>query len=273
MKNIVKSEWLKDNMNAPSLVILDCRFDLNNSVVGKKEYEKAHIPNAYYLDLEKDLSGVKGDHGGRHPMPTIESFKNKLESLGISNDTTVVIYDGGDIAVASRLWWMLKYIGMNRVYILEGGFENWKKLKFEETTIVPSSKTKGQLVINVHNEMLCDMNSVKNNINNKNTIIIDSRARERYLGDAEPMDKRAGHIPNAVNYFWQENFNGNEMKSLEELRERFKELADYDNIIIHCGSGVTACPNILAMDEVGIKPKLYLGGWSDWVSYEDNPVS
>lgn len=270
LKNIVDAQWLLDNFNNDRLVLLDCRFDLNDREYGEKEYKKSHIKGAYYVDLEKDLTGNKKEHGGRHPLPEIDKFIERMQSLGINNNSIIVIYDDGDLPAASRLWWMLKYIGMDRVYVLESGFNQWKKKGLETTDEIPMVRSNGKLDINIQSHMICDIKAVKESMGNKNAVIIDSRAKDRYLGIVEPIDKRGGHIPGALNYFWKDIFNDNKIKNEKELRLKFKELSEYEKIIIHCGSGITACPNIIAMDEIGIKPVLYLGGWSDWVSYDEN---
>lgn len=270
MKNIVDVQRLLGYLKDERLVLLDCRFDLDNGQYGREAYRKSHIRGAYYIDLEGDLSGPKGEHGGRHPLPEIGKFVEVLEKLGISNDSIVVIYDDGEFPVAARLWWMMKYIGIDRVYVLEGGFKAWEESGMETTDEIPVVGEKGKLEIKIHPEMLFSIDEVRKNIGNKHAAIIDSRARERYLGIEEPIDKRGGHIPGALNYFWKNILNGNKIKSEDELRDYFKELKKYENIIVHCGSGITACPNIIALDEIDMKPVLYLGGWSDWVSYDEN---
>lgn len=270
MKNIVDVQWLINNFDDNKLVLLDCRFDLENGEYGVNAYKKSHINGAHYVDLEKDLADTKGEHGGRHPLPQIDKFKAKMEKLGISNDSIVVIYDDGDLPAASRLWWMLKYMSMDNVYVLEGGFKEWEKRGLKTTDEIPPARNTGKLDISIKSEMICGIETVKENMDDKDVAIVDSRARERYLGIIEPKDKRGGHIPGALNYFWKDIFEENKIKNEEELMSMFKELTKYKKIIIHCGSGITACPNIIAMDEIGIKPILYLGGWSDWISYDEN---
>lgn len=272
MKNVVTIEWLLENMHDENLVILDCRYDMSDINYGYNQYKKSHIRNARFVDLERDLTGEKGEHGGRHPMPDMNVFAEKMESLGISDSIKVVIYDDGDIAAAARLWWIFKYIGKSNVYVLEGGFDFWVEKGLETTNIIPEVKTSGKLTVNIQTEMRCDMNFVKENIGKEDAVIVDSRSKERYNGIVEPVDKKAGHIPGAVNYFWQDILDGNKLKDLEVLKERFNALEKYDKVIVHCGSGITACPNILVMDELGLKPIHYAGAWSDWISYDDNDV-
>jgi thiosulfate/3-mercaptopyruvate sulfurtransferase len=272
LKNVVTADWLIENINRKDLVILDCRFDLNNQRYGEEAYKEGHIKNAVLVDLEKDLTGEKGEHGGRHPLPDMNVFAKRMENLGVSDNSIVVIYDEGDIQAASRLWWMFKYIGKENVYVLEGGINFWGEKGFETTSeiVVPSKNE--DLTVNINHEMRCDVNFVKKNLGNENVVIVDSRSKERYKGLLEPVDKKAGHIPGAVNYFWHEILDGYKLKDMNKLKNRFKDLEKYDKIIVHCGSGITACPNILVMDELGLKPIHYAGAWSDWISYDENQV-
>jgi thiosulfate/3-mercaptopyruvate sulfurtransferase len=272
MKNVVTVEWLLENMNDNNLIILDCRYDMGNLDYGVNEYKKSHIKNAHFINLEEDLTGEKSEHGGRHPMPDMNSFAKKMESLGVNDISRVIIYDDGDIAAASRLWWMFKYIGKKEVYVLEGGFRLWLRKGLEVVDTIPEVKSKGKLSVNIQPEMRCDVDCVRENIGKENAAIVDSRSKERYRGIVEPIDKKAGHIPGAVNYFWQDILDKDKLKDLEVLKEKFKELEKYDKLIVHCGSGITACPNILVMDELGLKPIHYAGGWSDWISYDENQI-
>jgi len=272
LKNVVTVDFLLENFKNQTLVILDCRFNLMDPEYGLKAYKKSHIENAKFISLEQDMAGKVEKHGGRHPLPDMKVFAKKLEAAGVNDKSMVVIYDKGDLASASRLWWMLKYIGKEDVYILQGGFKEWTYRGFKTTTEAYSSLNSGELRVNLRPKMLCDVDFTRENIDKPGSIIIDSRANERYLGLVEPMDKKAGHIKGAENYFWGENFENGRFKSLKGIEEGLSKFKKYDTIIVHCGSGITACPNIMAMDEIGLEPRLYLGGWSDWVSYEENQV-
>lgn len=273
MKNIVDINWLKKHMQDNDLVIIDCRFSLQDPTYGEKAYKEAHIPKAISVNLDKDLAGEKGEHGGRHPLPNMKEFVKFMESLGVSNNTTVLIYDDGDLAAPSRLWWMLKYIGIDKVYLLEGGITAWKTSQGSVTAEEYRGKAKGKIDINFKEEMKCSMDYVKESLGKNDIVIIDSRAKERYLGLVEPMDKKAGHIPGAKNYDWTLNFRDDKVLPLEELKSRFEEVKDYKEVIVHCGSGVTGCANVLMLEEIGIPSRLYVGSWSDWSSYDENPVA
>lgn len=270
MKNLVSVKWLKENNNE-DIVVVDCRFDLQTPSYGKDSYLKNHIPNAVYIDVDKDLAGNVKEHGGRHPLPDLNEFKSKLESCGIGNNTRVVAYDDGEVAGASRFWWMLKYIGHDKVYILDGGIKVWIESGYYLSSDVPK-KEKKCLDINIDESILVTVDEVKKSISEEGSVIIDSRSFERYKGEVEPIDKKAGHIPNAKNYFWMNVLENNKVKDNKTLETYFDELLKYKKVIVHCGSGITGCVNYLALDEIGVKPKLYLGSWSDWISYDDNEV-
>lgn len=274
MKNIVSIDWLLENINNNDLVILDCRFGMNEPQYGLKAYKKSHINNAVYIDLE-DLTGEVGEHGGGHPLPSMNEFIKKMENTGVDDEKVVVIYDDGELAPASRIWFMLKYIGKKEVYVLHGGFKTWIERKLPVTDIVNEQKESKGIAMSINSRMICDVEHVRKNIEKEDSLIIDSRSRERYLGLDDPLDKKAGHIPGAVNYFWKDNFANSDdfqIKDLKTLNERFDKLKNYKNVIVHCGSGVSACVNTLLMSEIGLDPILYLGSWSDWISYEDNMI-
>ncbi|GAA3659208.1 sulfurtransferase [Asaccharospora irregularis] len=275
MKNIVSVNWLKENLNKQNLVVVDCRFDLMDKEYGKRSYEKEHIKGAVRVDLEKDLSSEVREHGGRHPLPKIEKLKETFENIGISNESIVVAYDEGDLAGPARLWWILKYLGHKEVYVLNGGIEAFKSVGGEVTSDVEPIE-KSEFKVNVNKDMIVDMEYVKDRIDNERVAIVDSRENKRYIGEFEPVDKRAGHIPGALNYFWMDILDkaedGFTIKSQDKLKELFSKLNDYDEVIVYCGSGVTACPNSLALTEAGVNHKLYAGSYSDWISYEENTV-
>ena len=275
MKNIVSANWLKENIRNEKLVIVDCRFDLKDKEYGKNKYEKEHIKGAKRVDIETELSSEVKEHGGRHPLPLVQKLEEVFSNIGINRDSIVVAYDEGDLAGPSRLWWILKYLGHKEVYVLEGGINVFKSIGGEVTNKIEESE-KGDFKANVTKELKADMEYVKNSVNNNNIAIIDSREHKRYIGEFEPVDIKVGHIPGALNYFWMDILdkkdNDISLKSIKELNEIFKELTTYDEVIVYCGSGITACSNSLALDEVNIKHKVYCGSFSDWISYEDNEI-
>lgn len=273
LKKLVSQSWLRDHLYEEKVRICDCRFELGNSTAGRQAYLKDHIVNAVYFDLEEDLSGTKQTNGGRHPLPEIDNFVEKLQTAGIDETVKVVVYDDQGGAMAARLWWLLNYIGHTNCYILNGGYSSWKAKGFEIGSEVPVYD-KTNFETSVNNELLCSMEEVKKAITNKSATLIDSRDELRYFGIEEPIDKRAGHIPTAVNYFWKQLLDeSGEWKLTEELERQFDQLDRHSQIIVYCGSGVTACPNVFALQSLGFQHvKLYLGSWSDWISYSENEI-
>jgi thiosulfate/3-mercaptopyruvate sulfurtransferase len=274
MKNIVPVKWLLARLYEPDIVIVDCRFQLGNSNSGREAYEESHIPGAVYLDLEKDLSSPVSEHGGRHPLPDIAELTARLSQVGISNESRVVAYDDQGGAMASRLWWLLKYLGHEAVYVLEEGFGAWKKAGLittaDQKVLIPA-----RFLATVKHNMLAEVDDVRESLGKAGVTLVDSREAPRYRGEAEPIDRVAGHIPGARNFFWAEGRRPDgTWKSADEHRERFAGLEQDDEIIVYCGSGVTATPNVLALEEAGFtRVKLYAGSWSDWITYSSNPIA
>jgi thiosulfate/3-mercaptopyruvate sulfurtransferase len=274
LKHIIHSDWLLSRLNDSNLRIIDCRFQLGNPSFGLNEYMKEHIQGAIFYDLEKDLSGTVKDHGGRHPLPSIDELADKLSATGIDETTTVVAYDDQGGAFASRLWWILTYLGHRDVFILDGGYSSWKEKGNPVSDEIPTFN-RTDFSPSVNDSMIADINAVREAINTNSSVLIDSREKNRYLGIEEPIDKIAGHIPGAVNSFWKEGLTElGEWKEPNEQNNRFSSTAQKDDeIIVYCGSGITACPNIVALSEAGYKNvKLYSGSWSDWISYPENPI-
>ncbi|MFD2924044.1 sulfurtransferase [Halobacillus naozhouensis] len=273
-KNLVSADWLNDHIGDEKVVVADCRFDLSNPDKGRNDYNEGHIPGATYFDLEKDLSGQVKKHGGRHPLPQIDEFAAKLSSAGIGETKYVVAYDDQGGAMAARLWWLLKYLGHDQVAVLEIGYSEWANQGYP-TTIDEGTPEKAVFTPNIRPGMVVGMEEVSEKKESSNVALIDARAPERYRGEVEPMDKKAGHIPGAENLFWKENISSEgKWKSKSELQGRFDFLQNKEEIIAYCGSGVTASANVLALKEAGFgdQVKLYVGSWSDWSSYDENPV-
>ncbi len=277
---IVTAAWLHSYLADRShldLKIIDCRFALGDAELGRQQYENGHIPGAYYLDLNRDLSSPPQVHGGRHPLPDDRVLGAKLAAMGISADTLVVTYDDSRFAFAARLWWLLRYYGHDRVAILDGGYSNWVKAGYAVTTNLPEVSAPGNFQPQIQSDRIVDIDSlseklrqrVKASQNSPTHILIDSREPDRYLGKTEPIDPIAGHIPSAVNYPWQgvstpEGF----ALSIEQQRQRWMAISPDLEQIVYCGSGVTACVNLFSLHLAGIDTaKLYPGSWSDWCSY------
>ncbi|MEN1935342.1 sulfurtransferase [Paenibacillus sp. 102] len=271
---IVTVEWLRDHIEDEHVRIVDCRFDLANPNWGREQYEKEHIPHAIYFDLNLDLSSPVTEHGGRHPLPAIQDFVEKLSKAGIDEHTTVIAYDSQAGAMASRLWWLLTYVGHQKVHVLNGGFPAWKEQNLSTPAEVPTIERK-KFIPNVQDNMLVTMEGVKEKIRtNADVTLIDSREPNRYAGVEELVDPQAGHIPTAENYFWKGGITAEgQFQGKEEQEERFRPLNKEKETIVYCGSGVTACPNVLALQIAGFRNvKLYAGSWSDWISYPENQI-
>ncbi|MEG3906201.1 sulfurtransferase [Microcoleus sp. B4-C5] len=267
---IVSPEWLATNTDNPQVVIIDCRFSLADHELGQKQYQESHIPGAFYLDLNRDLASAVGKHGGRHPLPNIEELADKLSAIGINSpETLVVAYDDSRLAFAARLWWLLRYMGHSKVALLDGGFSGWKAAGYPVTNILPEPR-EGKFVAHLQQDLAVDIEAVKERKDLPGKVLVDSRESERYEGLREPIDPIAGHIPGAVNYPWQGvTDETGKVRSASEQKQRWTELEKAEEIIVYCGSGVTACVNLLSLEIAGIPDaKLYVGSWSDWCSYQ-----
>lgn len=264
----VTCEWLKDRIDEQSIIIADCRYDLFDFSLGEREYGNSHIPKAHFLHMEGILTGSVGEHGGRHPIPDEEKFAAAMNSIGLDSEKTVVAYDR-DGSGAARLWWLLNYFGHSKVKILNGGFPLWEKLGFPITDKMPH-KIAGNFKTSRNGYILMDKDQLRNLDNDAK--IIDSRAKERYEGIIEPIDRKAGHIPGSINIPYTEVLmTPGLFKEKIDLEKIFADVGD--NPVIYCGSGVTSCVNFVALCAIGKQPRLYAGSWSDWISYEDNEVA
>lgn len=274
MSQRVSKNWLLARLYEADIVIADCRFQLGKPDAGREAYEAGHIPRAVYLDLERDLSGPVEAHGGRHPLPDAQQLIERLRRAGIGRDSRVVAYDDQGGAMASRLWWLLRYLGHEQVYVMEEGYSAWAAAGFPVTTeqpVVIPSDFAGQ----PRPELLADVEAVRQASQSGAPTLIDSREPRRYAGLEEPIDRKAGHIPGARNFFWKQALDEqNRWLSAEELQAHFAGLEPEQEIVVYCGSGVTACPNVLALTEAGFRNvRLYAGSWSDWISYSENPIA
>jgi len=267
-KNIVSPEWLAAHLNDSNLIVIDCRFSLADPELGQQQYQTNHIPRSFYLDLNRDLSSPVSKHGGRHPLPNFTELAAKLSAIGVTKETLIVAYDDSRFAFASRLWWLIRYMGSDRVAILDGGFSAWKTAGYPLSDLPPTPQP-GNFEPQLKPECLVDIEVVKARKDQPGVVLIDSRENERYAGLREPIDPVAGHIPSAVNYPWQDvTGEGGKVRSVLEQQQRWEQVKSADEIIVYCGSGVTACVNLLSLEIAGISnAKLYAGSWSDWCSY------
>lgn len=273
MKYFIEKEWLLKKIDNENVRIADCRFKLGSPDEGRTLYDLNHIPNAVYFDLEKDLSGPVKDHGGRHPLPDPDQLKHTLEQAGISRETIVIAYDGGEGAFASRFWWLLRYLGHEQVYVLNGGYKEWINSDYPVKSEVPVFEPVSYK-LDLKSDILASYAEVKELVQRRDeAVLIDSREAKRYLGIEEPIDKKAGHIPGAINKVWLDAYENGRFKEVAEQEKRFADIDKSKPVIVYCGSGVTAAPNFLALKEAGYNNvKLYAGSFSDWISYEENEI-
>jgi len=270
---LISVEWLHQHLGDKQLRIVDCRFSLQDPLAGRRAYRDGHIPGAIFLDLEADLSApVRPDRqGGRHPLPAPEVLAETLGSAGVGNQHFVVAYDdppaGG--MYAPHLWWLLRWLGHDQVAVLDGGIKAWREAGYEVSSLaVEYAPT--PFKANPRHKMVVDAVSVANRP--AGTILIDSRAPERYRGEVEPIDPVAGHIPGAINRNWLDSLDASgRFKKAEAQAERFAGLEG--EVIAYCGSGVSATANVLALELAGKQARLYTGSWSDWVSDKSRPVA
>ena len=268
MKNIISASSLKESFD--DIILFDARNNFMSKEEGQKKYADSHIKNAFHLDLNLHLTSKIETHGGRDPLPEdMKSFILRLEECGVKQNSKIVIYDE-DMMYASRVWWMCKYIGIENVKILNGGINAWIKEGYGLDSDTAISKNKGSIESNIKSDMRVDINFIKENMNNIEILLMDCRSESRYKGLNEPIDKKSGHIPNAKNYFCSDALDELRMfKSESLLKEHFKDLDKYKRVICYCGSGISANINILALDEIGIKASLYVGSFSDYITYTD----
>jgi thiosulfate/3-mercaptopyruvate sulfurtransferase len=274
---LISTDTLNQQLNHPNWVIVDCRFSLADTEAGAKAYRHGHIPNARYAHLDKDLSSAITDFTGRHPLPNFSLLAKKLGDWGITNTSQVVAYDDAGGAFAGRLWWLLKCMGHDKVAVLNGGIKQWQKQGLPVTTTLPTVKP---TTFRAYLDESAWLNAVQvqNSLAQKAICLIDARTPERYRGEQEPIDPVAGHIPGALNRAFQLNLDSNGLfLPAEQLREQFKQLIGTsapEQVVHYCGSGVTACHNLLAMEYAGLTgSKLYAGSWSEWIRNKNRSIA
>ncbi len=261
----------------PEWRIFDCRHDLKDTGYGRQAYSRGHIPGALFLHLDEDLSGVATGSNGRHPLPAIDAFARRMSDCGVDAATQVVAYDNEGGIFASRLWWLLRWLGHERVAVLDGGLAGWKRSKRALEEQVPAAAPR-QFVPRVQ-DLTVDVGRVLADLGSERMLILDARSAERFRGENETLDPVGGHIPGALNRFYFDNLDddGCFFKPAPELRAEFAALLGgrpATQVVQQCGSGVTACHNLLAMELAGLSgSKLYPGSWSEWCADPARPVA
>jgi len=284
LRTLVSTEVLAEHLSDPDWVLLDCRHDLFKPEAGGAEYGKAHIPGARFMHMDHDLAGPKTGRNGRHPLPDAAVFAAKLDAAGIGAGTQVIAYDAQDGTNASRLWWMLRWAGHDAVAVLDGGWPKWARehrpcsaepTRRPPTTFAPAKAGTGT---GVGDEARVDSAYILSHLEGQDMLLVDARSAERYRGEAEPIDPVAGRIPGAVCRFFKHNLDGQGcFRSPAELRADFIAiLGEHPPVhAVHsCGSGVSACHNLLAMEIAGLTgSRLYPGSWSEWCADPLRPIA
>lgn len=261
----------------PAWRIFDCRFNLADPPAGRQAYAAGHLPGAFFLDLNEDLSGPLSGLNGRHPLPDPQLLADKLGSLGVGPETQVVAYDDAGGMFASRLWWLLRWFGHTRVAVLNGGIQAWTGSGRPLVTERPEAVST-RFTPKLQKCMRADADYVHSHLGSPDMLLIDARAPDRFRGENETLDPVGGHIPGAINRFFRDNLDANGcFKQAACLQEEFGKLikgGDAHAVVHQCGSGVTACHNLLAMEVAGLSgAKLYAGSWSEWCSDPARPIT
>lgn len=271
---ITAEEALRLSQSKEKIVFLDVRFDLKDHHYGAKEYAKGHIPGAIFVDFEKDLVMQNPTFGGNHPFLTQEAFDLLFKGYGIDPDSLVIAYDEGDLAGPARLFVQGRYAGFDRIRVLDGGLLAWQKAGGAITTLPSSFVEKGKGIghCKVREDLLYTLEETASK-KDTTALLLDARARARYLGKIEPVYPRKGHIPGAYNLPYTEirTEEGN-LLSKEELEKAFAKFPEKEETILSCGSGVSACVLALAMERIKKPYHLYNGSYSEWVADEARPV-
>lgn len=281
---LISTDDLASNLQTPDWVIFDCRSSLLDHKAGLKAYQDGHIPNAIFCSLETDLSSPITPSTGRHPLPNFDEFIKKLSDWGVDNETQIIAYDDVGGAFAVRLWWQLRTLGHNKVAVLNGGIPQWikeeKPLSQALPTITPKIFTATINDSESDKEWLSTQ-QIQENLEAKTFTVLDARTPERYRGESEPIDTVAGRVPESLNRAFQLNLGKDGLfLDADELQNQFEPIINQtpnksaQDVVHLCGSGVTACHNMLAMEIAGLTgSKLYAGSWSEWIRDGKRPVA
>ena len=278
--NLISAAALQQ-LPANEVLIIDARHSLTDFDFGANAYSKAHIPNAHFLNMETDLSGEKTGTNGRHPVPDLDVLTNKLRAIGLHNDMQVVAYDDAAGAMAARVWWLLRHLGFEHVAVLDGGIGAWTQAGFALTSEASITRT-GTFTRKPSLNRTVNADEILVQLPIATFTLVDARAPERYRGEVEPLDPVAGHIPTALNQFMMNNINEHGyFKPAQTLREQWFDLlgdTPMDTVVNYCGSGVTACHNLLSMHIAGLDVSptgagIYTGSWSEWCADSQRPVA
>lgn len=275
-RTLISPADLAAHVADPRWRIFDCRHDLTDAQAGERAYREAHIPEARFLHLDRDLSGAKTGKNGRHPLPDPATLSQRLARDGVSNNTQVVAYDDSGGMFAARLWWLLRWLGHPDVAVLDGGLSAWRKGGLPVTDIIPAtSPARFSWKLS---QPTADVDYVQAHLSREEMLVVDARAPDRFRGENETLDPVGGHLPSAVNRFFKDNLDADgRFKSAAQLKQEWQALLKNipsAAVVSQCGSGVTACHNLLALEVAGLSgAALYPGSWSEWCSDPARPIS
>lgn len=275
-RTLVSVDELFAHRGDPNWVTVDCRYLLQDPGAGRRIYEAAHIPGAFFASLDDDLSGTKTGKNGRHPLPDPQTFAAFLRKLGVNEHTQLVAYDAGADMVAARFWFVTRYIGHDAVAVLDGGFAAWAGSGKPVSTQTPAHPENGTITAHPREHYAVNVTHVKDSLERDHFTLLDARSADRFAGRNEVFDPIGGHIPGARNRPFRSNYTGpfGQFKSAEELRVEFEALGIPEQRLVHqCGSGVSAAVNMLAMEHAGLSgTRLYPGSWSEWCADPSRPM-
>jgi len=281
LMTLMEAETLRRDLGSEHLLVVDCRFDLADPDAGGKAWAAGHLPGARYAHLDHDLASPIGATTGRHPLPNPDAFIRFVGGLGVGPETRVVCYDQGGGAIAGRLWWLLRYFGHGKAAVLDGGFAAWSAMSGPlETEASGENSPASAKLFHPHRVYAgaVDVETLQRELEAGACLLLDARSEDRFRGDAEPIDAAAGHVPGASNRPFTDNLDARgRFNRAEKLRTEFQTLLgdrDPTRVIHMCGSGVTACHNLLAMEHAGLPgSRLYVGSWSEWIREPDRPIA
>ena len=276
-KILLSVQELRTAQTQEDAVVVDCRFVLDNPGAAYEDYLESHIPGASYAHLDDDLSSAATSRSGRHPLPDANSFASFLGRAGWQPGVGMIVYDNDGGAFAARLWWLMKYFGNSGVALLDGGISAWRSAGYELESGPVAVSPSPPAELKVCHDLVMTTSEVVEKLDEKEIVLADARASERFMGEIEPIDRVAGHIPGSVNYPYHLNLTANStFKTVEEIRHGLLTLTENHEAqeLVHmCGSGVTACHNIFATELAGLmNSKLYVGSWSEWIQDPSRPV-
>jgi thiosulfate/3-mercaptopyruvate sulfurtransferase len=273
---LISTDVLAEDLVNQSWLIADCRYNLNDETWGRAQYEAAHIPGAVFVDVAHDLAGRRTGTNGRHPLPSVQDMAATFGRLGIADDIQVIAYDQEAGAFASRLWWMLRYVGHDAVAVLDGGFAKWTGEGRPVRGGIDTRRST-RFTARPRKDMLVTVDDTSAHLGDPSVLLIDARSPDRYAGKPDPLDTIYGHIPGARNRYYRHNVTDTgTMRSGRELTNDFEQVlagSPASQAVMYCGSGITACHNLLAMEHAGLRgARLFAGSWSEWESDPTRPV-